>query len=503
MMRRTLALSSVDMIFILVLGIRAIAYQDLLLHGDGDLASHLALGRTILDERAVPEHDPLTFSMADRPFIAHSWLGSVALTLAYRIGGLPAVTLFATAVLALAYALVALFLRQRGLDGRVVVAGAFTAVLLGTMHWLARPHIFTVLACAILLHALEARRLRLWIFAPLFALWANLHGGFLLGLLIIGAYAVGAALEAHVGDDRDWRASALRLAAAFAIAVIASCLNPYGPAIFAHIAAALSDSVTVALTDEYRSPDFHHATGLILLGAIVASIMVLALIRPRTSFPRLFATLLTLAAMLHAARNVDVFSVVGWPLVWLSVGQTRIQRSGRYWLGDDFVRAEREARWGPWMSVFFVLALVVVANGGRVFGRQILRNDFSPARFPVSAVQAARAASLEGPVFAHFTWGGYVAFAWPPHRALVTGLKYDPDVVTSYVRIASVFPGWQHELERWRTRLVLVPTESPLVSALAELPEWCVMHTDSTATLLVRTDLAGGTSSPCRGAARR
>ncbi len=502
-MRRTLALSSVDMIFILVLGIRAIAYQDPLLHGDGDLASHLALGGNILDERALPEHDPLTFSMRDRPFVAHAWLGSVALTVAYRIGGLPAVTVLATAVFALAYSLVALFLRQRGVDGRVIVAGAFTAILLGTMHWLARPHIFTVLACAILLHVLEARRLRLWVFAPLFAIWANLHGGFLFGLLIIGAYALGAAVEAHGANDRDWRSSALRLVAALAIAVIASCLNPYGPAIFAHIAGALSDSVTVAVTDEYQSPDFHQSSGLILLGAVVATIMILALVRPRMTFPRLFAILLTLAAMLHAARNVDVFSVVGWPLVWLSLGQARIHRSGRYWLGDDFARVERGARWGPWMSVFFILALVVVANGGRIFGRQVLRNDFSRVRFPVTAVEAARGATPDGPVFAHFVWGGYVALEWPPHRVFVTGLKYDPDVVRSYVRIASVFPGWQDELERWGMTVLIVPTESPLVTALAELPEWCVRHADSTATLIVRRSVLGVTSSSCPDPARR
>src|SRR5688572_1261537 len=211
------------MIFILVLGIRAIAYQDVLLFGDGDLASHLALGERMLRDGAIPAHDPLTFSMPDRPFVAHSWLGTLVLTLAYRVGGLPAVTVFATAVLALAYSLVALFLRRRGLDGRVVVAAAFTAVLLGTMHWLARPHIFTVLAAVILLHILEAERPRVWMFAALFAVWANLHGGFLFGLMLIGAYLLGAAAEATITRDPTWRSRALRLLVALGTALVASC----------------------------------------------------------------------------------------------------------------------------------------------------------------------------------------------------------------------------------------------------------------------------------------
>jgi hypothetical protein len=488
--RRRLVLSSVDMIFILVLGIRAIAYQDVLLHGDGDLASHLALGQRVLETRSLPDHDPLTFSMPTRPFVAHSWLGSVILTLAYRAGGLPAVTVLATSVLALAYSLIALLLRQHRLDGRLVIAGAFTAILLGTMHWLARPHIFTVLAAAVLIHLLEANRLRLWSFAPLFTGWANLHGGFVFGLIVIFAYLLGATAEMRITHDPTWRSRAFQLLAALGIGVIASCANPYGPMIFGHIASALSDDVTVTMTEEYRSPDFHDPTLLILLLAIVATVVVLALVRPRASLPRLFAILTTMAAALYSARNVDVFSVTGWPLVWMCLGQVSVRRSARYWLGDDFARVERTATPGLWMTVFVLLALLVVANDGRVAGRQLLRRSFAASIYPADAVRAARTANIRGPLFNHFTWGGYVALAWPEQRVFITGLNYDSEVVRSYVIIASAFPGWQREIEKWRIAHVLVPTKSPLVDAMMEQGGWCLFHADSTATLVTRSPAA-------------
>ena len=496
-MRRSLVLSSVDMIFILVLAVRAIVYQEILLHGDGDLASHLALGQRILDTRTLPIHDPLTFSMQDRPFVAHSWLGSVALTLAYRIGGLPAVTVLATSVLALAYSLVALLLRRRRLDARLVIAGAFTAILLGTMHWLARPHIFTVLAAAVLMHLLEAARPRLWAFAALFVAWANLHGGFVFGLILIVAYLLGAAAEARITKDPAWRSRALHLLVALGIALVASCVNPYGPAIFAHVLNTLGDDVTVAVTEEYQSPDFHDPTLLILLFAIVGTVAMLALVRPRVSLPRLFAILITMAAALHSARNVDVFSVTGWPLVWMCLGQVSVRRSARYWLGDDFARVEQTATPGLWMTVFFLLALFVVANDGRVAGRQVLRKSFAATIYPAGAVRAARTANVRGPLFTHFTWGGYVALEWPEQRVFVTGLKYDPDVVQSYIIAASAYPGWQHELDRWRIAHVLVPTQSPLIDAMVEYGGWCLFHGDSTASLMTR--LAGARSlSLCR-----
>jgi hypothetical protein len=434
--------------------------------------------------------------MQERPFVAHSWLGSVILALAYRAGGLPAVTVLATAVLALAYSLIALLLRRHRLDARLVVAGAFTAVLLGTMHWLARPHIFTVLAAAVLIHLLEAERLRLWSFAALFAGWANLHGGFVFGLMVIVAYVLGAAAEARLTHDPTWRSRALRLLGALGIATVASCANPYGPMIFRHIANALGDDVTVTMTEEYRSPDFHDPTLLIFLLAIVATVVVLALVRPRASLPRLFAILIAMTAALHSARNVDVFSVTGWPLVWLCLGRVSVRRSARYWLGDDFARVERTATPGLWMTVFFLLAVLLVANHGRVAGRQLLRRDFAASIYPAEAVRAARMANLRGPVFTHFTWGGYVALSWPEQRVFITGLKYDADVVRSYVIVASALPGWQREIEKWRIAHVLVPTESPLVDAMRGQGGWCLFHTDSTASFVTRS--APAATSLCR-----
>lgn len=489
-MRRSLALSAVDMLFILVLGIRAVVYQDVLLHGDGDLASHIALGGRMLDDRALPAHEPLTFTMGDRPFVAHSWLATVAFALVHRVGGFPAVTVFATSVLACAYAAVALFLRRRGLDGRIVLAGGFTAVLLGTLHWLARPHIFTVLFAALLLYLLEADRPRLWKYAALFGIWTNFHGGFVLGLVLIAAYLSGAAIEAAVSRDPAWRHRARHLLAALGVAAIASCLNPYGPAIFADIAASLNSDVSMALIDEYRSPDFHDPSAWLLLLAVNATIVVLALVRPRPSLPRLFAIVVSLTATLYAVRNVDVFSVTAWPLVWLLASRLPVRRSSGYWLGDDFARVEREAVPGPWIVVASLLMLLLVANGGRLAGYQVLRNALSPSRFPVEAVQTARAAGVQGRLFNHYTWGGYAALAWPEQKVFITGLKYDSDVARAYVTIASVFPGWQRELESWGITHVLVPTRSPLVSALTQRKEWCVFHHDSTGTLLIRTTTA-------------
>jgi hypothetical protein len=75
-------------------------------------------------------------------------------------------------------ALLAVLLRSRGVDPGLAMLASLLTVLTGTMHWLARPHLFTFVGVALLLFLLERTRPRsVWLFAPLFVLWANLHGG--------------------------------------------------------------------------------------------------------------------------------------------------------------------------------------------------------------------------------------------------------------------------------------------------------------------------------------
>ncbi len=209
-MKRNAAVpSSVDLLFMLLAGLIPFVWVRPLLNADGDLARHLRVGETILHDGGLFYRDPFSFTMYGKPFVPYEWLSEVTVALLNRLGGLPAIAIFHGLVIGLTYALVVLFLRRRGVDPLLALLVGVLAAGVSCVHWLARPHIFTPLGAILLLFILEpregvagtaqaraqsARRL-LWLI-PLFALWANLHGGFLYGLILIGVYLTGDLMEA-------------------------------------------------------------------------------------------------------------------------------------------------------------------------------------------------------------------------------------------------------------------------------------------------------------------
>ena len=187
-----------DIIFLFWALAIPLGFANRLLSSDGDLARHLRLGRAMLEQGAVLRHDFFSHTASGRPFLAFEWLSEVVYAAAERLGGLALVAIVASLVLALTFSLLARFLIRRGADPLLAYLVSMVAAVLTGSHWLARPHLFTLLAVVILLDLLEGEPpRRLWPFALLFVVWANLHGGFVYGYIVIGAYLVGDLLEAR------------------------------------------------------------------------------------------------------------------------------------------------------------------------------------------------------------------------------------------------------------------------------------------------------------------
>jgi hypothetical protein len=201
-----------DIIFVIWVVVIPVGFGSRLINSDGDTARHLRLGEMILQQGHLPHTDTFSFTMAGKPFIAFEWGSEAVFALAYRLAGLPGVAVLAGLVLALTYALVARFLIRRGGDPLLAYFVSMGAAVLSAAHWLARPHLFTMLAVVLLLELLERPgRQKLWPYFALFVVWANLHGGFFFGCVTIGIYLTGELVEAWLADSEartTWMARA-------------------------------------------------------------------------------------------------------------------------------------------------------------------------------------------------------------------------------------------------------------------------------------------------------
>jgi len=181
---------------------------------DPDLWGHLRFGLDTLELRSVDRADTYSYLTAGQRWINHEWLAEVILALAYSVAGAMGLNLLRLALgfgtLAICYA----WLCRRPL----ILLLALPAIHYGLVT--VRLQLFTYLLFAVVLSALVAtekgRRKRLWLLPPVFALWANLHGGFLAGLAIVFLWSV-----FHAAD---WR----RVAPVCLLCALATLVNPYG-----------------------------------------------------------------------------------------------------------------------------------------------------------------------------------------------------------------------------------------------------------------------------------
>ena len=483
-----------DFVFVLWVTVIPIGLGDRVLSTDGDLPRHLRLGEWMIANRAMLTTDNFSYTRGGSPFVAFEWGSEVLYTAVHRIGGLAAVAVLAGIVLAFTYALLMRFLLSHGVEPLLSYLTVMAAALLGASHWVARPHLFTMLLVVILLTRLEEVKERpLWWFAPLFWVWSNIHGGFVYGLVLISMYVAGDFVEWLLSKrSPEWRDRLGYHGLALVLAVGGVILNANGYRLFLHLVAFFGQSFLMETTQEFNSPDFHHLGGKLFLYTIVLILTGLALTRRRPSVPTLFILLANLAFALQAQRNVELFALTALPLIawhldpdWRKVpGLGRVRRA---------FAQESSAQHRGVPSVIFGVEMVVLALfGAKVGSREIIPSGFDPKIFPVAAVTRAREEHLTGRIYSEFIWGGYLLYAWPDQKVFIDGGTdhYGEDLVKQHIQLVTLQPGWRDVLTHWDISLALLATDAPLAHELAREPGWRVRFCDPTAVMLERSGVA-------------
>jgi hypothetical protein len=236
---------------------------------DSDTYWQISIGQWIIDHAALPRADVYSFTKAGEPWTSSSWLAQVLLAGSYDLAGWTGPVVLASASIASTFALLAWILGRR-IPAPYAIVVTLAALVLSTPHFLARPHVLVLpvmLAWAYgLLSASERGEAPSFWLLPLIALWANLHGGFIFGLVLVGAFAIDALWNADVARQKPL---ALRWAAFGVGALIACCATPYGWGSILASRKILDLGELLHLIYEWMPADFTS------LGAFEMSILVL------------------------------------------------------------------------------------------------------------------------------------------------------------------------------------------------------------------------------------
>ena len=229
---------------------------------DGDTGWHIRTGDWILQTRSIPTHDIFSFSRSGEPWFAWEWLSDVIFSLVNRGWGLAGVAVLTGCVLALAALVVFGHMLWRGASVMVALATVLVVVSASSIHYLARPHIFTLLLLPLSLWMVERDRRKpspaIWLLVPLSVVWVNLHGGFFALPLCLAVLAAGRGVQDWMDrEDRrpDWSGLG-RLASLGGATAAASLVNPYGVGLHQHIWSYMRSDWIRNAVDEFQSPRF-------------------------------------------------------------------------------------------------------------------------------------------------------------------------------------------------------------------------------------------------------
>jgi hypothetical protein len=472
-----------DLVALIVMALFAFAEGVALTQSDGDLFAHIRLGQIILGGSSIPPTSVLGFSFSAIA-VYPAWLAAVWFATLYRIGGL-ALIVAATAVVAgLAHGAVSLLFRRRGLNWRSNLLASLLGVALAASHWLARPHEFTLLFAALLLILLETSGT--WVAVAcglIFLLWANLHGGWAFGLVLLGCYVAGDFLEMLRNEDRAaWRNRLTRDSLALSFSALATFCTPYGFRLHQAVLSTLSDRSVATLINEYQPPGLSALPDILFFGVLAVSVLAIVGSRRRPSFPALLAILITTLFALRASRNIALFGLVAWPLIAMHLLGPRTGADRVFQMGSDSIFG----RVGLVAAPFAAALILLGAFHGRVAGRPLIADAVDAERFPVTAVRRLRETANPENTLTSWVWSGYVPFAWPGKRVFFDPLLFSPAILDRFGEMLLTQRGWREQLAASKVGVVLLPPGVPLADSLAKDLGWTQWHRDQTAIVFVR-----------------
>jgi hypothetical protein len=394
---------------------------------DPDTYWHIATGRWILVERAFPRHDIFSHTAAGQPWVNMEWLAQIMLAWTYNWLGWGGLILLCGLLIALTFVLLYALL-ARELHATVALGATATSLMFASIFLVARPHLLTfpiiVVWTACLARASEeSRRPSLWLL-PLIVLWANLHGGFTLGLFL----AAGFGLEATVAaPSAERRRVAIKWLSFWVGALLAGCVTPYGYHYLLQTFHVLDLGDILRHIGELRpmNPYADYTQEVILLCLMGMGL----LFGVKIGLVRVLMIFVLLHLALQHVRGLAIFALV----LPLMIAHPLRQQFPFLRPSTDPLPLFDVRRVRPLVTAIALIATFVL-TGLLGTAYMILRPLDAPPGFltPAAALNYALQAKVTGPVFNDYDFGGYLIFRGIPTFIDGRTLPLGKDFVFNY-----------------------------------------------------------------------
>lgn len=452
---------------------------------DPDLWGHVRFGEDMVDAQTVyvPEHYSF---MSDRPWVNHEWLAEIVMYASYAsAGGFGLVVLKLVLLLAMLAAVVTT-LRQTPLSPitRALLIGLVVISTVPQANHL-RPQLFSLAFFAWLLAVLVRRRrsrFTLLLSVPMMILWANVHGGWIVGAGTLMIWAAAGIVSCSSTRDK------MTLAAIAVSAVAATMINPYGW----HLWEFLRETVGFSRPDILEwQPVYRLDFIYVVLWGLVSLALVIALQRGAANhsldLQAIAMPLMLAVASFRVSRLQGFFAI---SVVMLMGSQLRsvhppaaVQLPG-----------PKAAPW-PRMAVVLVIALAIISASVKAASENVgcVRMDSDKLPEP-SITEVIAEHALRGRMLTWFSWGEYAIWHWGREGILVS-MDGRRETVYSNAAVADHLkfyfqPDARHTIvEKLQPDYIWLPAHLKVIEGLQK-DGWHPIYSGDRSVLLAKTDVA-------------
>lgn len=468
-----------------------------------DVWGHLAYGRLIVNSKSLPSTEPLMPLAAGVPFIDTAWLSQViGFEAMNRLGITSLLFLYATSITGMAGLLVWRGY-QRSQNAVITFAGLILWIWGCWQHLsIMRPQMAGMLCFVLLLTLVTSRHRRMWQWfavPALFVAWANLHGSFLVGLVLLAGMAFGRMLDLAVrcGEVRAIHqdSQVRRYVLMLELAATAVLLNPYGLRLYAEVF-TISGNANVTELTEWGPLQLRMAQG-----QATAVIALLLIVLYRLSPRRVTAAEVVLLFGFGAAALWSSRMLVWWVPVAVTFGMQHASAIWHQWRANSEspFPAPRNGRWTVITAGILWICFAFTPFGGRLLhGNEgnLKLNKLLSRETPLEVTEHLKKLANQnrlprGQVFNTYEWGDYLLWAGPPKLKvfLASHVHLVPrEVWNDYVAISNGASGWEEILDRYGVNLIALDsaTHATLIARLRENENWRQSYSDNVGAVFVR-----------------
>jgi len=452
---------------------------------DPDVWWHIKNGQTIAASHHWPTVDPYSFTVSGTPWIAYEWLGDVVIGFVAQYG-LRALEAFVMCFAGLIAVAIYYYAALSARNSKAGFVSAFVVSVFAIANFNLRPQMFGALFLAVTLIVLELFRQgspkALWVFPPLFLLWINAHGSWIIGLGVILVTLISGLFEFQIGSIQSVRwteKQRIQLELALVGSVVVIPFTPYGTQLATYpFLVASSLPLNMAFVEEWFPMPFNIYWGKLFLALLVGTFLLQVMYR-FTFRPQQWILALggIVMACIHV-RFVLLFAPFFAPILAIMLAR---------WV-DQYQRSKDKYVLNGVLMVGMVIATVWYFPT-----RSELERDVEK-QFPVRAVNFLHNHPVQGPIFNTYGYGGYLIAYLPEHKVFIDGrgdLYELGGAFADFVQVEELKPAVFSILRSYGVRACIIARSEPLAVLLGERQDWKRIYGDDQAVVFERQDPPG------------